>query len=606
MSRAVSTILVCHVVLAGFGSALAAEPRYVAAWSDGSLTTGDEIQNWQNQESQPKLGERLLFDPRNPAVWIRDTTLPAAEPAAAYIELFCGDCLPGRVVGFQESATPEGEALPAHLLIEPRTRLDLPGMPPRSTIRVLTAWIRRVVWTPRNNPLYQPGNVFLKSGRQLTYRAAHWQAASLRLLHDEGVTEVPFNDVAELHLPAHDTWEAHFSRLAVLCPGGAGRLVEVETADDLKLTASTERFQARSTGNGADPANWVHAVQPAWCLDALFLTHRRIRQRRYFSPDRVPLTWIEPSASRHRADFSASWDRWHLDGSVQGTPLQNAGRAWGWGFGVHAHHELEFRLPKCVTGFRTWLGIDARAGDGGCVRGRVFAGADSGKPLLDTPLFESPTIAGSGRTIDTGLVKIPSTGTSATRLVLVADAAHSQRPAGADPLDIRDVFDWLEPQLELDRELLGAEVGKHAVAAVASLDGWAVEGDYGRAWRLVNRNLGGEREAPSFHLGILPLDGPLSLSRMMRIAPGGESLVILVSRSEQSASGSRVEIRIDNRRIGLVPVPVTRSSGPASPIKVGVGEYQGRDLKLEIRLIPADERSVIDWRGVYLAVPPRK
>lgn len=605
MSRAVSMILVCHAVLAGFGPAVAAEPRYLAAWTDGSLITGDEIHNWQNQDAQPKLGDRLLFDPRNPAVWIRDTTLPAAEPTQAFVEFFCGDRLPGHVAGYQESATPEGEVSPAHVLIEPRTRLDLPGMPPRPAIRVLTAWIRRVIWVPRNNPQYQPGNVFLRNGRQVAYRAVHWQTAAVRLLLDEGVLEVPFSDIAELHLPARDTWEAHFSRLAILSPGGAGRLMEIETADDLKVTASTDRFQARSIGNGADPANWVQAVQPAWCLDALFLSHRRIRQRCYFSPDRMPLTWIEPSASRHRADFSAGWDRWQLDRSVQGSPLLSAGRAWGWGFGVHAHHELEFRLPKCVAGFRTRIGLDARAGNGGCVRGRIFAGADSGRPLMEQPLFESPAIAGSGQTIDSGPVRIPSAGSGATRLVLVADAAQNGRPVGTDPLDIRDVFDWLEPQLELEPRLLDREKGRHAITALAGLDGWTVEGDYGRTWRLVNLPLGGEREAPAFRLGLLPLGGPLPLSQVLRIEAGQDWLVILLSRSEQKASESRVEIRIDNRRIGIVPVPIARDSGLSPPIKVSVNEYQGRNLKLEVRLIPSDERSVIDWRGVKLATKPR-
>jgi len=46
----------------------------------------------------------------------------------------------------------------------------------------------------------------------------------------------------------------------------------------------------------------------------------------------------------------------------------------------------------------------------------------------------------------------------------VADAAETDRPPGADPLDIRDTLDWIEPVFLLNRDKLRAEVAKRAAA----------------------------------------------------------------------------------------------------------------------------------------------
>ncbi|KKK66168.1 hypothetical protein LCGC14_2966800, partial [marine sediment metagenome] len=43
-------------------------------------------------------------------------------------------------------------------------------------------------------------------------------------------------------------------------------------------------------------------------------------------------------------------------------------------------------------------------------------------------------------------------------LGLLTDEAHQGRPAGADPLDIRDMLDWLEPVLLLDQAKLKQNV----------------------------------------------------------------------------------------------------------------------------------------------------
>src|SRR5262249_55083718 len=160
-------------------------------------------------------------------------------------------------------------------------------------------------------------------------------------------------------------------------------------------------------------------------------------------------------------------------------------------------HELEFPLPACVKSFQTRVGLDRAAGEGGCARGLVYLDTAKGKPL-----FESRLLVGSRDAVDTGRLNIQPTSISPPRLVLVGDSAALDRPTGSDPLDIRDVFDWLEPQLELHPRTLQEEVNLRAAQVVPAWDGWSLEGRHGVDWQLVNLADPQERPAPCFRPAI--------------------------------------------------------------------------------------------------------
>ena len=109
--------------------------------------------------------------------------------------------------------------------------------------------------------------------------------------------------------------------------------------------------------------------------------------------------------------------------------------------------------------FRSGLGIDAAVGDSGCVVGKVFLNQAAG-----TPLFQSQPLLGSRTAIATGDIAL-SGGSSATRqLVLAAEDGGDARGPNADPLDIGDHADWLEPILLLDPVKLRAAVDKYRPA----------------------------------------------------------------------------------------------------------------------------------------------
>ena len=163
-----------------------------------------------------------------------------------------------------------------------------------------------------------------------------------------------------------------------------------------------------------------------------------------------------------------------VDRNVRGEFLQTGTRGFAWGLGTQASCAITFPLPAAARGFRSFVGLDQLAGDGGCAVARVFAGTTDGKPL-----YESKPLIGSSDIADTGRIDLAGLSGGEKKLTLVSDAAHRGRPAGADPLDIRDFVDWLEPVLELDPAKLKSEIASRAFAAVPAWEGWSVRGGSG-------------------------------------------------------------------------------------------------------------------------------
>ena len=114
-------------------------------------------------------------------------------------------------------------------------------------------------------------------------------------------------------------------------------------------------------------------------------------------------------------------------------PLQSAEHEFGWGIGVQARSELSFALPDGVKSLRGSAGIDRSSGTGGCVKCRIFA-----NDVSSPPLWESPILVGSATVADFGTQPLGGPAAGQKQVVMQVDPAHDGRPAGADPLDIRD------------------------------------------------------------------------------------------------------------------------------------------------------------------------
>jgi hypothetical protein len=623
--------------------------RYTAEWTDGTRESADSLGPWDQPKAAPKLGHRDLFDPQRPLRWLVDNSLAPAPAPDAVVEFCGGDCLPGRVIGFRDGTENSRERLPPHLLVAASIRTAWPERLSHPEVRVTLPWLRRIVWQ-RVAQQYQPRTLFFPDGRQLEYRSIRFTDAGVQVLRQEGIREFTFGDLAELHLPAMDPWEAYVQQLAALGLESDTRLVYLETSSGLRATSTTARFQARPQqgrrqGPADQSARWLHLVQPPWSLEPLWLRFDAIRTRQYFLPHEVPLSRIEPVAARSQSDLGGVWP-WQIDRNVEAGPLESAGVVFPSGFGVHAACELVFPLSPLVRSFSTRLGLDRLAADGGCVRAKVLADEGRGardegsgfraqgseparlarplaaggtaegsgfraqgseappsslvprRPTGSKTLYTSEPLIGSGKVLDTG--RMPLEGTASGRLILQVEPAGAERPRGADPLDIRGVFNWLGPMVELDPEKLDAEVLRRGPMMVPAWQNWKVLSGDSEAVRLVSYWDRPGREDAAYRLMAVVGQQPLRLTGQLMVRPYRDRLLLAVSRPPSGRPGKmQLEVRVDGESLGRFDI-LARPAANSRPLVVSLARYHGQQVTVEVIHESQTERSAVDWEAISL------
>ena len=702
-----------------------AAARYEAVFSDGTRLEGEQITGWDKHPGSPRLDNAPLLDKKRPLRWLRDRSLkPWSIPAdcGGFIEFVTGDRIVGQVTGSRPSSEAGGVHTPAHLLVMPVERLDATSQWQQSTpVRVLIGSIRRIVMKPTPPGLRcQPGTLFYRDGRRVVFVSLRLAEDRLRLLLGDGTLNVKFADVAEVHFPRIDPWEAYFRELGILSPSCRSRLIRFETTGGLIATASELRFHAvpypsleyhqrvmatvkrldayvmrlqkheeqrqkrfdrmradyarqsdelekrleaarqayqqakanpqrrtaprkkrnsgrlsrelenlkrmeadyrtrsgylkkrlehataqwerRSSsidqirlqrdaarahsGSGA----WRHIIQPAWSLDALWVPFGGICMRWSFSPDRVPLSRVHPTAS-----VSPPLQPWRLNRNSRGQLLRSGGQQYGWGFGVHAYSELAFTLPQCATSFRARVGLDRIVDTGGCVRARIFLGSTAKKPL-----YASGLLIGSKKTVDTGSIAIGTQVKGPKRLVLQADTAHRDRPGGTDPLNIRDKLDWLEPVIGFDPAGLQEAAHRKIVDQQDAWKGWAVKFDKrgGYSWTsLFQKDRPTERG--SFRTMLRAGKHPLVLSRSITVGPDDSWLTVDAGQSAAAGTSraAAASLRIDNKKIKPEKPPLRQAwQERDAPTVFSIRQYRRKKVTLELTQ-PAGSTEVF-WHTV--------
>ena len=585
IARPLAWLSACLVAGLTFASATAqGEPRFVANWTDGTETTGAEVLNWGRGDTTPALSGQPLFRAGKTLRMLLDTTLPRTELRGACIEFHGGDRLPGRVREYVDADLLAGT--PAHLIIEPDIDLGFKRVFDRSQIRVATDWVRRIVRQRSDHEGLPPRSLRLLNGASASFRALRWQSNGVNLLTEAGPQEHAFDEVAELDLGPWPAWQVWHRMVSVLSPSLESPLLRCELSDGMLLTTSLERLKPR-TQRGDDPGFWLHLVQPAWSLDLLALPHRQVRRRVCLSPQELPLSLLEPSASRHHPWLSQAWNHARTDASVTGGPLRASGREFGWGFGVHAEHELEFQLPPSARKLNTWLALDPTVGNGGCARARIQRG--------ERPLFESPPLVGAGSPLQTGALDL---GRGEQPLRLIADAAITDRPRGADPLDIRDRFNWLEPLIELDPEELRREIEPFVLQGDPAFTGWVPDPGDGGNWQVVNRFDETNRRAPVFGR-LLQLDGPLTLTRQIAVESPRSRAVLRLRKQGEASRLANVEIALNGRRVLRRPLTDQRGNQPLQ-IEIPLQTSAGGMFEISVRLDPGNKQTLIEWQGLSI------
>ena len=583
--------LICLAVVSLANRAVAAD-RYVALFEDGARVAAAELKDWNDPQAQPKLLDQWLFDPSRPMRWVIDRQQWNAEQPRAFVEFEGGDRLPGEVVGFQTGRESPFEAQPPHLLVRPSSELQPPDDPESGVVRVTVDGLRRVAWDHRPLEDYSPSTAFLRHGGELTFRSLRWTTGGVALLLEDGVKELAFSDLAEVHLPRRDPWEAYAEAVAVLSPDLTARMVQWDTLDGGRYTASLARFQPRHWGDKNRPDAWQQLIQPAWSLDPLWVRFRTVHTWQSWLPHEPPLGCFGPTDVRREHVFGQSW-RWQSDRSTQGQRLQIGSSEFASGFGVHASTDLIFDWPAMARQLRVTCGLDLAAGDRGCVNLSVVDNKSQ-------TLFQRDRVIGSQHAIHTDWLTVPQAADASSRQVILrADMAADNRPSSADPFDIRDMVDWGEPQVRLDRKLLQEAAAKHALDGVPGLAGWTADDRDLATLRTQSFCDVTDPRDPRFRTLFRTVDPFVVFSRSLKIGPEDEWLSLVVSRFSEHAPSS-VQLKLDGVSCGEFDVPQRQGPIDPDPVLVPVAEHRGRTVRLDVVIFPTAETSFVDWRGFAL------
>lgn len=570
-------------------------PRFVAKLRDGAQVEGEVLANWHTADAVPTLDGRPLLDPNNPLLWLRDRQLNLAAEPAAFVELFSGDRLPGETLAYRGQAEQSPEQNFPHWLVRPSTALRPPQSLGEPVIRVVARFVRRVVWQRRSSDRYRPGTAFLRDGSSIAFRSARFDGEQVLLLLTSGTRRLLLADLAELHLPARDFWQDYLDELAVSCPSLDKRLMQLETDDGLVASSSLDRFTVFAWGGPEHWRNWAHGIQPAWSLDVIYIPAASVVMRRMFAPQDVPLCRIPPADAEPGNSATAWLPR--VNRNVQGGPLYSGGREFGWGFGVHAFSQLQFPLTPLAVAVRAELGLDRTVGDGGSIQGRIRAGDPA-----SSPLFEGPVLVGSKTVQSVGRIGLSVEPEAPGQLFLVVDPAHDKRPAGADPLDIRDCADWLEPVLELQPDRLQEEIRRRLPRQVPAWDDWDVFPGPNATWPSLLREFSGR---PTTFLRCLSAGKePLALSRRLTLGVKDRWLLLSVGQDRAQQGQPRVQVLLDGDLAFEQEIPFSdKWRSEVGPLVVPLQDYLRagpREVEAEIRQIPGEQETPVCWQGIGL------
>ena len=211
------------------------------------------------------------------------------------------------------------------------------------------------------------------------------------------------------------------------------------------------------------------------------------------------------------------------------------------------------------------------------------------------------------------------------QLLLTADPVLNDRPKGADPFDVRDCLDWLEPEWKLDKEELRREVASRVSSRIPVLADWTVRAG------IPLRRLDGTDSSPKpmdteqsdpvllvsnswdrtvpederVRLLIKPAEVFVTFSQQTKIEKQHRWLAVCISKPVESTDAATIIVRVDGRSMVEADVPVRTTRLDPDPILVPVSDFQGQNPLVEIVLLPAGEKAFVDWRGVVpVETPP--
>jgi hypothetical protein len=565
---------------------MALAQRYQAWLRDGQFVTGEKISGWMAETGGGTLDGRNLFEPGNPIRTLRDTSV-RVDPVGPFVQMANGDLLPGKVSGHE----PEK----AHYVVALETASSGPEFEP-SQLLVHEAALMRVAADPAAPPL-QAGGVELDDGRRYACRAIRVHGQRVQLLTKEGISTVALSDIRQLAMPGDPLEEILSDGVWTPPepnPPSPNSIVRIRSSGGAQITVPKSLARVVEV----DGKKWLY-LRPTWANHTFRIMRDRIAWWSFREDGEVPLASL--SAQTLKASALISHRPWRRNASVEGLELASGKMGAEQGIGTSSYSAIAFQLPSGAKDFSSWVGLDRRVGNGGCVKLKIAK-----DELNSPPIWESDFLLGGKEPVRIGPLDVAG----AKRLILVTDFAHDGRPAGADPLDIRDHVAWLNPLVTIDKARLPRPQVKIA-RWLPPLEGWKLAESSLDRMRLQTAF---DPERREFHLTFVSLEKlkdspPVELERSVAITPGNMRLVMEASSDGQRKLPAKLRVVVkgeprESSMNGDVDTTPTSFRKPQSR-EYGLGDLVGTTAKLTVQVLhpnrgDGDMNGLIFWNLALL------
>lgn len=407
--------------------------RHLVAFADGTRWEARQLTDWNAPQTQPRLDGRVLDQAGGPWIWWVDRSVPAPTEPTAYLEMHFGDRLPGVAT---QAANVGGQI---RWLVQPAIDLRAPGWSRSQVLRISAAFVRRIVWRPVTDG-YQPGLVVRRDGRTWRARSLELGESEVRLLSDQGVIRVPYAELAELHLLESDPWSTYAQLCRQYDPALEGRMWHWSCHNGLRITASAKTFAVARIGHSWRSETWIHALQPVWSDQPLWVRCQTIGWRRSFEPLSVPLTLV-PTTLETGAQAV-------IDRNARGGWLAIGSSPLAWGWGTVAPSRFSIPVPPEAASLSLGWGLDRVGRQRGAATGRVLLRGPPSQSVQE--LISSGELPGVMTEPAKRVAELPAR-TGAAQLVFEVDPLDAA-PLPSAPGAVADFWDWLEPQVTLARD----------------------------------------------------------------------------------------------------------------------------------------------------------